>query len=160
MNRIKQQAPSNIFKSDDPPNFQNHVANDQLEKPISKITLKYNIGGNTFAEHFVVKKNLKGPILGLHFMRHNSLVIDTTHALIPFRHLTMQATNAAIEGNDKPQLVFIQENKTVPLMTTKTIIAFVGHPSEWNTTGTLTPEGKFTDAASLQKSPSISTKID
>ena len=31
--RIKQQSPSNILKIDDPPNFQNQVANGQLEKP-------------------------------------------------------------------------------------------------------------------------------
>ena len=33
-NRIKQQAPANISKIDDPPNFQIQVANGQLEQPI------------------------------------------------------------------------------------------------------------------------------
>ena len=45
-------------------------------------------------------------------------------------------------------------------MTTKTITAFVDHPSEWHTTGTVTPVGKFTEAASLLISHSISTIID
>ena len=79
LDRIKQQAPANIFKIDDPPNFEIQVANGQLEKPIATATLKFDIGDNTFAEHFVVMKNLTGPIIGLHFMRHNSVVIDTTH---------------------------------------------------------------------------------
>ena len=35
LDRIKQQAPANTFKIDDPPNFQVKVANGQLEKPIS-----------------------------------------------------------------------------------------------------------------------------
>ena len=91
LDRITQQAPANIFKIDDPPNFQIQVANGQLEKPISTATLKFDIGDNTFAEHFVVMKNLTGPIIGLHFMRHNSVVIDTTHGLIHFPHLTIQA---------------------------------------------------------------------
>ena len=128
LERIKQQAPANIFKIDDPPNFQIQVANGQLEKPISTATFKFDFGDNTFAEHFVVMKNLTGPIIGLHFMRHNSVVIDTTHGLIHFPHLTMQAKNAAIEASAKPHSVLIQDNTTVPPMTTKTITAFVDNP--------------------------------
>ena len=61
---IKQQSPSNIREIDDPPNFQIHVANGQLEKPIAKTTLRFDIGDHIFAEHFVVMKNLTGPIIG------------------------------------------------------------------------------------------------
>ena len=42
-------------------------------------------------------------------------------------------------------------------MTTKTITAFVDHPSEWNTTGTVTPLSIFTETASLLISQLIST---
>ena len=149
LDRIKQQAPANIFKIDDPPNFQIKVANGQLGKPISTAALKFDIGDNAFAEHFVVMKKLTGPIIGLHFMRHNSVVIDTTHGLIHFPHLTMQAKKAAIETTAKPQLVHIQDNTTVPPMTTETITAFVDHSSKWHTAGTVTPVGKFTKATSL-----------
>ena len=45
-------------------------------------------------------------------------------------------------------------------MTTKTITAFVDHVSEWNTRGTVTPVEKFTEAASLIISHSMSTKND
>ena len=45
-------------------------------------------------------------------------------------------------------------------MTTKTITAFDDHVSEWNTTGTVTPVEKFTEAASLILSQSMSTIID
>ena len=90
LDRIQQQAPSNILKIDDPPNFQIQVANGQLEKPTATATLKFDIGDHVFAEHFVVMKNLTGPIIGLHFMKHNSVVIDTAHGLIHFPHLTMQ----------------------------------------------------------------------
>ena len=89
LHRIKQQAPTNILKIDDPPSFGMQVANDQLEKPISTVTLKFSIGDNTFADHFVVMKNLRGPIVGLDFLRPNSVVIDTTHGLIHFPYLTM-----------------------------------------------------------------------
>ena len=160
LDRIKQQAPGDIFKMDDPLNFRIQVANGQLEKPISTTTLEFDIGDNTFAEHFVVMKILTGPIIGLHFKRHNSVVIDTTHGLIHFPHLIMPAKNAAIEARAKPQHVLVQENTTVPPMTTKTITAFVDHPSEWHTTGTVTPVGKFTEAASLLVSHSILAIID
>ena len=45
-------------------------------------------------------------------------------------------------------------------MTTKTITAFVDHPSERHTTGTVTPVGEFTEAASLLKFHSILTIFD
>ena len=67
---IKQKASNNILKIDDPPNFQIQVANGQLEKPLSTAALKFEIGDNSFAEHFVVMKKLTGPIIGLHFMRN------------------------------------------------------------------------------------------
>ena len=160
IDRIQQQSPSNILKIDDPPNFQIQVANGQLEKPTATTTLKFDIGDHISAEHFVVMKNLTGPIIGLHFMRHNSVVIDTTHGLIHFPHLTMEVKSALSQTSVKPQVVLIHDNITIPQMTTKTITAFVDHTSEWNTTGTVTPVEKFTETASLLIFHSMSTKTD
>ena len=158
--RIKQQSPSNILKIDGPPNFQIQVANGQLEKPTATATLKFGIGNHIFAEHFDVMKNLTGPIIGLHFMRHNVVVIDTTRGLIHFPHLTMQVKSPLSQTSAKPQVVLIHDNITIPQMTTKTITAFVDHVSEWNTTGTVTPVEKFTETASLIISHSMSTITD
>ena len=157
LDRIKQQFPSNILKINDPPNFQMQVANDQLEKPTATITLKYDIGDHIFAENFVVMKNLTGAIIGLHFKRHNSVVIDTTHGLIHFPHLTMQVKSALTQTSAKPQVVLIHDSITIPQQTTKTITAFVDHVPEWNTTRTVTPVEKFTETASLIISHSMST---
>ena len=159
-NRIKQQSPSNTLKIDDPPNFQIQVANGQLQKPTATATLKFGIGDHIFVEHFVVMENLTGPIIGLHFMRHNSVVIDTTYGLIHFPHLTMKVKIALNQTSTKPQAVFIHDNITIPQMTTKTITPFVDHVSEWKTTGTVTPVEKFTETASLIISHSMSTIID
>ena len=93
-------------------------------------------------------------------MRHKSVVIDTTHGLIHFPHLTMQVKNALSQTTVKPQAVFIHDNITIPQMTTKTITAFVDHVSEWNTTGTVTPVEKLTETASLIISHSMSTITD
>ena len=160
LDRIKQQAPSNILKIDDPPNFQFQLANGQLEKPIATATLKFEIGDHIFAEHFVVMKNLTGPIIGLHFMKHNNVVIDTANGLIHFPHLTMQVKSALKQKSAKPQAVFIPDSILIPQMITKTFTAFVDHLSEWNTTATVTPKEKFTEAASLIISHSMSTIID
>ena len=157
---IKKKAPNNILKIDDPPNFQIQVANGQLEKPLSTAALKFEIGDNSFAEHFVVMKKLTGPIIGLHFMKNNSVVIDTTHGLIHFPHLTKQVKTASSETTTKPQPVITDEALTIPPMTTKTITAFIDHPSKWNTTGTVTPLEKFTETANLRISHSMSTIID
>ena len=160
LDRIKQQAPSNILKFDDPPNFQIQVANGQLEKPTATATLKFDIGEHNFAEHFVVMKNLTAPNIGLHFMRHNSVVTDTTHGLIHFPHLTMQVKSALSQTSAKPQAVLIHDSKTIPQQTTETFTAFVDYVSEWNTTGTVTPVEKFTETASIIISHSMSTKFD
>ena len=157
---IKQKAPNNILKIDDPPNFQTQVANGQLEKPLSTVTLKFEIGDNSFAEHFVVMKKLTGPIIGLHFMRNNSVVIDMTHGLIHFPHLTMQVKTASSESTTKPQPVIMDEDLKIPPATTKTVTAYIDHPSKWSTTGTVTPLEKFTETASLLISHSMSTIID
>ena len=109
LDRIIQQAPTKIFK----------IAHGQLGKPITTATPKFDNGDNAFAEHFVVRKNLTGPTLGLHFMKHNSLFIDITHGLIHFPHLKRPAKNTAIETSAKPLLVFIHDNTIVPPMTKK-----------------------------------------
>ena len=158
--RIKQKAPNNILKIDDPPNFQIQVANGLLEKPLSTATLKFEIGDKSFAEHFVLMKKLTGPLIGLHFMRNNSVVIDTTHGLIHFPHLTMQVKTASSESTTKPQPVIMDEDLTIPPATTKTVTAYIDHPSKWSTTGTVTPLEKFTETASLLISRSVSTIID
>ena len=157
---IKQKAPNNILKFDDPPNFQIQVANGQLKKPLSTATLKFEIGDNSFAEHFDVMKKLTGPIIGLHSMRNNSVVIDTTHGLIHYPHLTMQVKTSSSEPTTKLQPVITDETLTIPPTTTKTIIAFIDHPSKWNTTGTVTLLEKFTETASLLISHSTSTIND
>ena len=93
-------------------------------------------------------------------MKHNSVVIETTHGLIHFPHLTMQVKSALTQTNTKPQVVLIHDNITIPQMTTKTITAFVDHVSEWNTTGTVTPVEKFTETESFIISHSMSTIFD
>ena len=93
-------------------------------------------------------------------MRSNSVVIDTTHGLIPFPHLTMQVKTTSSETTTEPQPVITDEALIIPPTTTKTITAFTDHPSKWNTTGTVTPLDKFTETASLLISHSMSTIID
>ena len=157
LDTIKQKAPNNILKIDDPPIFQIQVANGQLEKPLSPATPKIEYGDNSFAEHFVVMKKLTALIIGLRFMRNNSVVIHTTHSLIHFPHLKMQVKTASSERTTKPQPVITDEALTIPPTTTKTITAFIDHPSTWNTTGTVTPLEKFTETPSLLISQSMLT---
>ena len=159
LDTMKQKVPNNTFKFNDPLNFPTQKANGQLEKPLATATLKFDTGEDTFAEHFVVMKKLTGPNKALHFMRNNSVVIDTSHSLIQCLHLTMQVETTS-EMNANPQVVFTGDTLAIPPRTTKTITTFVDHPSEWNKTGTVTPLEKFTQTASLLISLSISTIID
>ena len=105
-------------------------------------------------------KKLTGPLFGLHFMRNNSVVIDTTHGLIHFPHLTRQVKFTSSETTTKAQSVITDEALTIPPTTTKTITDFIDHPSKWSTTGTVTQLDKFTETASLLISHLMSTIID
>ena len=93
-------------------------------------------------------------------MRQNSVVIDTTHGLIHFPHLTMQVKSALSQTSAKLQVVFIHDSITIPQLMTETITAFLDHVSEWNATGTVTPVEKLTETASLLISHSMSTVFD
>ena len=77
-----------------------------------------------------------------------------------FPYLTMQVKTASSETTTKPQPVITDEALTIPSTTTKTITAFIDHPSKGNTTGTVTPWEKFTETTSLLISHSMSTKTD
>ena len=72
----------------------------------------------------------------------------------------MQAKTASTETTTKPQPVITDEALTIPPTTTKTITAFIDHPSKWNITGIVTPLAKFTETASVVISQSMSTIID
>ena len=93
-------------------------------------------------------------------MRNNSVLIDTTHGLIHCLHLTMQVKTATSETTKKPKPAITDEALTIPPTTTKTNTALIDRPSKWNTTGTVTPLGQFTETASLLFSHSMSTIID
>ena len=130
LDTIKEKAPNNVLKVDDPPIFQTPVANSQLEKPLATAKLKLKIGDNTSAEHFVVMKKLTGPKFGLYFVSNNSVVIDTALGLIHFPRLTMQVETASSETTAKPQPVITDDALMIPPTTTKTITVFVDHPSK------------------------------
>ena len=109
LDTINEKAPNNVLKIEDPANFQIQVANAQLEKPLAWATLKFEIGDNTFAGNFVVLSKITGPMIGLHFMRDYSIVIDTEHGLIYFPHLIMQVKTASSETTTKLQPVIIND---------------------------------------------------
>ena len=147
LERIKTYSRGNILKMGEPPTFQIQVANGQLEKPTAIATMFFEIGDYEFAEHFVVMRNLTGPIIGLHFMRYNSVILDITHALLHFPHLSMQAKTADEGKMTKPQAVMIPEEITIQPMTTKTIKAYANHLSPFKTTGIITPVEQYSETA-------------
>ena len=93
-------------------------------------------------------------------MRHNSVVIDTTHDLIHFPHLKLQANNAASAASAETQSVLFPNSIAVPPRTTKINTANVDRPSKWHTTGTVIQEEKLTETASWQISHSMWTILD
>ena len=126
---IKGKAPNIILKIDDPPNFQIKVANGQIEKPLATTTIKFELGDNIFVEHFVLVSQITRPKIRLHFLKNNSVVIDTTQGLMHFPHLILQVKTASSKTTTNSQPVMTDDALTVPPTTTKIITAFVDHPS-------------------------------
>ena len=91
---------------------------------------------------------------------NSSVVIDTTHGLIPFAQLAMQVKTASSEATTKPQPVITDEALATPPTTTEKITAFIDYPSKCNTTSPVTPLEKFTETPSLLTSHWMSTKFD
>ena len=104
-------------------------------------------------------KNLTGPLTGF-LLEHNSVVIDITHGLIHFPHLTIQVESAASGTSAKPKSVLTGDALTKLPMTRKTITALVDHPSDWIATDTVTPLEQFKEMPSLLISHSKSTIFD
>ena len=100
----KQKAPMSFLRIKNPLNFKIQVANGQLEKPLTTTALKYEVGDNLIIEQIVVMKKLTGPIIRLHFMKNKSVVIDTTHSLTHFPHLTIQVKSASSEKTKNSNL--------------------------------------------------------
>ena len=92
------------------------------------------------------------PFIGFHFLRHNNVVIDTTHSFNNFPHLGNQIKSAASETSAKPEFVPFRDNLTVPPMTMEMITVFDDNLSKWNRVGTVTTVGKVIEEANLLKS--------
>ena len=155
----KTKPAKNILKIDDPPNIQIQVAIGFLMKPEATATVKFDIGNNTFPEHFAVVKNLSGPITGLHFTRLNSVVINSTESAIHYRHYTMQFEGSCEQTSSKLQSVLTGDTLTTSSRTAKTSTTFADHPSETVTTGTVSPLQKNKETESLLIPHSLRTLI-
>ena len=144
LDNIKQKAPNNTLKTDDHPNFRIQVPNGQLAKLLATTTFYFDIGDNTITENFVVMKKLTGPVICLHFMRITSVVIATTHGPTHIPHLTVRNKTTSEVSAKPQQAILTDDTLSIPPRTTKTITTFVDHPSNWNTTDTVTPLAKCT----------------
>ena len=123
-------------------------------------TVKFDNGENMFAENFVAMEKLTGLNLGLHSMKQNSVMIDTTHGLILFRHLTVEVKSAYSQKKCKTSTYPQRRQTDKSAMTTKTINTFVHHLSERKTTGTVKPLERFTETTEVLIFHSIATSND
>ena len=109
LDMIKQKASSYIHKIGNPPILQIQVAKGQFRNQLATAAFNFENGDNIFAELFVVMIKLTELIIGLHFVRNISVVIDTTHGLIHFPHQTIQVKTASRETNAEPQPVLTDD---------------------------------------------------
>ena len=128
------------------------------KKPSATARLNFEIRYETFAEDSVTEK-LTGRIIWLHFIGHDSVVIDATQTLWQSRDMTKRVKNSNIKKGQNTNLSSAMTTWKFPPMATKAN-TFFDHPSEWTTSSTVTPLERITGTASLQISHSKLTTID
>ena len=69
------------------------VANGQLEAPIEKLEMQFEIGDITFGEKFIVMTNLTSPLIGLLFLQRNSTILDMRQGILNVPFFSMQLKN-------------------------------------------------------------------
>ena len=82
--KLKNMSPNNILQEADPPPFKLQVAKGDKETTIKTIQVQFEIGDLTFKETFIVASKIRGPILGLTFLKNNSAILDASQGLLHF----------------------------------------------------------------------------
>ena len=134
-NKISQMSPKDIVKELDPPPFKLQVANGDIETPTKTIILQFEISDWNFEETFLVAKRLTGPVLGLTFLKINSVILDVSQGLLHFPHLTYSIETDEYTRNRRLYKVQIKNPLTIPPETTQTITAYTNIASAIDTTG-------------------------
>ena len=93
LRKIRLLAPHTILNEGPPPEFQNMVANGQLEAPIATVELQFEVGDITFREKFIVMTNLTSPLIGLLFLQRNNTILDMRQGILNFPFFSMQLKN-------------------------------------------------------------------
>ena len=93
LRKIRLLAPHTILNEGPPPEFQNMVANGQLEAPMAAVELQFEVGDITFREKFIVMTNLTSPLIGLLFLQRNSTILDMRQGILNFPFFSMQMKN-------------------------------------------------------------------
>ena len=88
--KIRLLAPHTILNEGPPPEFQIMVANGQLEAPIARVELQFEVGDITFRENFIVMANLTSPLIDLLFLQSNSTILDMRQRILNFPFFSMQ----------------------------------------------------------------------
>ena len=91
--KIRLLAPHTILNDGPPPAFQIMVANGQLEAPIAKVELHFEVGDITFREKFIVMTNLTSLLIGLFFLQRSSTILDVRQGILNFPFFSMQLKN-------------------------------------------------------------------
>ena len=100
--KIRLLDPYTILNEGPPPEFQNMVANGQLEAAIATVEVQFEVGDITFREKFIVMKNLTSPLIGLLFLQRNGTILDMRQGILNFPFFSMQLKN---ENRTDPNVI-------------------------------------------------------
>ena len=158
-NDIKMNSDNCVIKEYPQPPFKIECANAQLEQPIARADIQFNIGTYTFTGTFVILSKTSVPIIGLNFMRNHQAVIDTTNGTITFPHveMTLAMTNEKKNCNPKPLQIMAEGNQTLLPQQTTTVNAKVITTNAIDITVAVQPLLQFDETATIIVAPALAT---
>ena len=137
------------------PEFQNMVANGQLEAPIVTVELQFEVGYITFREIYIVMTNLTSPLIGLLLPQRNSTIIDMRQRILNFSFFSMQLKNEdrtypnVIEPILNPVEIILQPGKRTTFWAKSQIY------TDNETTGIILPSSILENDEELSISPTL-----
>ena len=145
LRKIRLLAPQSIIKEGPAPNFQNMVANGQLETPKSTVELKFEVGDIEFHEIFLVMEKLTCPLIGLSFLQRNNTILDMRQGVLNFPFFSMQLKTADHKYTNDMEPICIREDVIIPPNDRHPVLMAAQLYENTTVTGILQPSNNLTD---------------
>ena len=140
-NAMKMNSYSCVIKEHPQPPLKTECANVQLEQPIARADVQFNIGTYIFTDTVVILSKKSFLIVEVNFMRNHQAVVDTANGTINFPHVEMSLAMMDEMNNCNPKSLqtLTEGNQTLSPQLTTTVKAVVITTNTNDITGAIQP---------------------